>query len=421
MDTFPHPTAAEYQWQEQRAAQRFAETEQARSRIRRLQERTGVAVHDTFDQVRARAERLLALRRTPVTTAAAVSDPVQQHRIYQRVIGAASQSQSVGFLYRGARVAAAVARLVLVHHGRELPCGTGFLVSPELLLTNHHVLGDPETAEQVVAEFGAEVDGELRPRVPVRYPLDPGTFFVADRELDFALVHVHPDREGRPPGAVFGWNPLLRTQGKIVTGEPVNVIGHPRGRLKEIAIRDSHVLQQTEDFLQYSADTEPGSSGSPVCNDQWEVVALHHSAVPRRDAHGRRLRTDGTPLRPGDPDSVAAWIGNEGTRVSSILDFLARADLPRAQRDLLTGLGPGAGLDGRPPGRTGEPFWERESLPRPGRSGLRGNGGPDDVHLVFLHGRGTEGQNPARLRAAWTAALNSGLLAAGPQRETPGG
>ena len=30
----------------------------------------------------------------------------------------------------------------------------------------------------------------------------------------------------------------------------------------------------------YSTDTEAGSSGSPVFNDQWEVVALHHSVKP---------------------------------------------------------------------------------------------------------------------------------------------
>lgn len=415
MDTFPHRTAAEQQWQEQRAAQRFAETERARTRTRQLQERTGVPVHDTFDQLRARAERLAALLRAPAP-APAEPDPVRRHRIYQRVIGAANQAQSVGFLYRGARAAASVARLVHVHHGRELPCGTGFLVAPDLLLTNHHVLDSPEAAEQAVAEFAAEVDADLHPRTPVRHRLDPEGFFVADRELDFALVRVRPDAEGRPPGAVFGWNPLLRTQGKVVTGEPVNIVGHPRGRLKEIAIRGGRLLQQTEDFLQYSADTEPGSSGSPVYNDQWEVVALHHSAVPRRDAHGRRLRTDGTPLRPGDPDSAAAWLGNEGTRVSSILDFLAAADLPRAQRDLLASLGPGAGLppaDGRAAPKGPQPFWARERLPRSGRSGVRGSGGPDDVHLVFVHGRGMEGRDPARLRAAWTAALNSGLLAAG--------
>ena len=79
---------------------------------------------------------------------------------------------------------------------------------PELLLTNHHVLTAPETAEQVVAEFAAEVDADPAPR-PRALPPRPDTLFPADRELDFALVRVHPGPDGSPPGDVFGWNPLL--------------------------------------------------------------------------------------------------------------------------------------------------------------------------------------------------------------------
>ena len=29
--------------------------------------------------------------------------------------------------------------------------------------------------------------------------------------------------------------------------------------------------------LQYTTDTMPGSSGSPVFNDEWHVVAIHHA------------------------------------------------------------------------------------------------------------------------------------------------
>jgi V8-like Glu-specific endopeptidase len=32
--------------------------------------------------------------------------------------------------------------------------------------------------------------------------------------------------------------------------------------------------------VQYTTDTLPGSSGSPVFNDNWEVVALHHAGGP---------------------------------------------------------------------------------------------------------------------------------------------
>ncbi|TDQ51530.1 trypsin-like peptidase domain-containing protein [Actinorugispora endophytica] len=411
MSGIPDEVATERQWQTQRAAQRFEETEAGRARTREAQQRTGYAVHDTFDQVRARGERLIELREAPVEAVmdVALLGVADRQAVYERIIGASNDLQSVSFLARGLRAAAPVARIVLAENGRELPYGTGFLVSPELLLTNHHVLGDADLARRVLVEFGAEVDIDHRPRPTVRHRLDPAAFFVADRELDFALVRVLPGGDGRPPGTVFGWNPLLRTQGKVVTGESVNIVGHPMGRLKEITVRGNRVDQQTEDFLQYSADTERGSSGSPVFNDQWEVVALHHSAVPRRDARGRRLRVDGTPARHGDPDSALAWVGNEGTRVSSILGFLSTLEFTAAQRGLLAGMGPGAVA--APPDASG-PLRLRERSPRTRGASLPG-ADTDGVRLVFVHGRGQQGLAPAQLRDAWTAGLNTGLNAAG--------
>ena len=42
--------------------------------------------------------------------------------------------------------------------------------------------------------------------------------------------------------------------------------------------------------LQYTTDTQPGSSGSPVLNDEWKAVALHHSGgnLPK-NARGDRM------------------------------------------------------------------------------------------------------------------------------------
>ena len=62
-----------------------------------------------------------------------------------------------------------------------------------------------------------------------------------------------------------------------------------------------------DSFLHYETDTEPGSSGSPVFNDQWEVVALHHASVAAPD------------------HAELGSIMNEGIRVSTLV---------RAARDL---------------------------------------------------------------------------------------
>ena len=61
-------------------------------------------------------------------------------------------------------------------------------------------------------------------------------------------------------------------------------------------------------FIHYTTDTEPGSSGSPVINDQWQVIAIHHKAI-------RKPSSDGDEDRP-------VWLANEGVRVSAIFRML---------------------------------------------------------------------------------------------------
>ncbi|MFC5171975.1 trypsin-like serine peptidase [Streptomyces mutomycini] len=417
------------------AAERYRSTSAERQHIER-QLKAGVRFPDSPAAIAARAARLLDRQEVP--TAAAVEsvreEPLDAPAANERILGLSKELQAWSFLPRGARAARTVARISIRENGRELPAGTGFMVSPQLLMTNHHVLPDETAAQQCVVEFDAHVTIDNAPAVPVRMELDPGSFFVADERLDFALVLVQPLADGRRPGEVFGWNRLSAQLGKLVVGEPVNVIGHPMGRLKEITVRDNALLVRLDDFLQYRADTQQGNSGSPVYNDQWEVVALHHSGVPEKDAQGRTLRKDGAVWQPGDGDDAISWVANEGARTSSILRHLASLQpgaMPQLH-PLLSEMGPEAGLQGVPTAPRSLPG---VSLPGPdgastappareaavGHVGLRARetafGG--DRHLVFLHGRSQQEKDPQVLRRCWSAGLNHGLTCAGMQTVDP--
>ncbi len=84
-----------------------------------------------------------------------------------------------------------VARIVEMPQQGILPegFGTGFLVSPRLLLTNHHVLPTKAEAYGVGANFQHEYNtAGLQPGVI--FELDPDTFYVSDKQLDFALVGI---------------------------------------------------------------------------------------------------------------------------------------------------------------------------------------------------------------------------------------
>jgi len=313
------------------AERRFHESAAARASNAEQRRTNGTGLADTVERLQARVRRLEKAHQLPAGAAASATAESREVAL-QRLILASSSLQSWTFLPRGARAARSVARICETANGRDVPIGTGFLVAPDLLMTNNHVLPLEATAAEAVVELGVELDVDNRPQLPVQLGLDPGRLFVTDVDLDLSLVATTRTADGQQPGDVFGWCPLIPAEGKIVTGEALNVVGHPAGRPKEIAIRHNELLVVLPQFLHYSSDTQRGSSGSPVFNDQWEMVALHHAAVPDRDDRGRILRRDGRVWHPGDGQDAVRWIANEGARVSAIVDLLTRrgVDVPLA-------------------------------------------------------------------------------------------
>lgn len=260
----------------------------------------------------------------------------------ERHLGPTNDLHSIEFLERGLQAARAVVRVSVFGGARN---GTAVLVAPGVALTNHHVVPDRRTAlRTTIVTFDEE--RRIRPhRDRHDLELDPGRFFFTDPALDVTFVGVRdPDAPVRTSRALAecGWLPLFDELGKILLGHPVNLIQHPGGRQKHVVTQNS-VLVDVEDGAHatdhcwYTGDTEPGSSGSPVFNNRWEVVALHHRAVPRTDAQGAWLDTAGRVLT---PDDLAAgrgsidWIANEGARCSRIVGALrgARLTEPAAAR-----------------------------------------------------------------------------------------
>ncbi|GAA2875689.1 DNA/RNA non-specific endonuclease [Nonomuraea rubra] len=308
---------------EEVAARVTARSEQRRRTISLLAEPGGIARADEPVRVATRIDRLSHHYRDlpPVDPAAmTAADPAAvtaAAAVLERIIQT-DDLLPVGYLEGGAVAARAVGRVVVRDaRGRLAGYGTGSLVSPDLLLTNHHVLGDAGTAGRSSVEFDYQDGVDGRPLPLQGFSLDPGRFFFADRDLDFALVAVRA-----APGelARFGFNPLVASEGKVIIGDFVTIIQHPGGAKKQVALRENRIVDILESFLHYQTDTEPGSSGSPVFNDQWEIVALHHAGVraPEHDEYGGFI--------------------NEGIRVSKLLAFLHGRPFPPAQQAVLDRL-----------------------------------------------------------------------------------
>lgn len=213
------------------------------------------------------------------------------------------------FLTLGARAARAVAHIV--GDGGQTSLGSGFMVSPRLFLTNNHVLLDREAATAAWITFNFERGEKLAHIEPTIFGLDPNRFFhtVSWKDLDFTLVAVGSRVQGRGELADQGFCPLSDRPDKHAKGAAVNIVQHPNGWHKKIVLRENRIVSRLARVLHYEADTEGGSSGSPVFNDAWEVVALHHWGKPFLET------------RTVDGEEVAITV-NEGIRISRIVEDL---------------------------------------------------------------------------------------------------
>lgn len=206
---------------------------------------------------------------------------------------------------------------------------TGFLVSPRLLLTNQHVFGMAADCVDVIAQFQFE-RSELGINRGMFFKLAPQEFFVADEDLDFALVAVEAVNDGRQPLSQFGFVRMIEATPKAAIGDPAHIIQHPGGRSKGYAVSENRLMDILDTgFLHYETDTESGSSGSPVYSKYWELIALHHSAVPDF-SDGEYRKPDGSPWdRENDDLDDLKWIANEGARCSTVVAAI-RAQGPKS-------------------------------------------------------------------------------------------
>ncbi|MEY2883094.1 MAG: hypothetical protein RL490_818 [Pseudomonadota bacterium] len=338
----------------------------------RLALRVNNLIADVRGVARDRRPPASARLRALIETSAPITAAELDESLLQEVVVGARDFLSVEFLERGLVAAHAVGRVVLRSGGGQVARGTGFLVAEGVMLTNHHVLPSADIAAACAIEMDYEQNRFGSPRQPTLFALEPDRLYLAAEALDYALVAVAPLGSRNRSIAGYGWLPLNARLGKIaITPDDfLNIIQHPLGREKEIVLRENRVLDLKTgtdsggdaigSFIHYQGDTEKGSSGSPVFNDQWEVIALHHSGVPRRSAAGEWLNREGNVWdRASQPLAEIDWIANEGVRVSGLVAALSAASVDPAAAPLLQKVLAGVAPE---PGPLGTPD-PREALP----------------------------------------------------------
>lgn len=281
------------------------------------------------------AERAIKTGDIPLEMQEAMRPPGRLEPVgLERVLGT-SDFLGIAFLERGLQVARTVGRVsIRGRTGSPIGYGTGFMVGPRLLMTNNHVLTDAAQAGDSVVEFDYFVRADGSPSTIKVFNLQPEVFFKTDPDLDFSLVAVAEVGASGTPLSAQGWNQLVPDEGKAIIGQWVNIIQHPNGEPKQLVLRNNEIVDTPDRFLTYKTDTSPGSSGSPVYNDQWEVVALHHAGKPKRNANGDILNMQGQVWQRWMGEHQIQWESNEGARVSRIVAFVNALPLTASERAL---------------------------------------------------------------------------------------
>jgi len=253
-------------------------------------------------------------------------DPIMAQIGLERIING-NDLDSVNYLLKGVRASHAICRIQLNDANANLVgYASGFLIGPGVLITNHHVFGAAQDAANSIADFDYELDIDGHERQTAHFGFEPAKLFYTNDRLDYSIVAVAPvSRNAGRNLADWGWLPLNGEPGKGDPGEYLTIIQHPGGQTKQICVRENKLLKYFGDFVWYMTDTTSGSSGSPVFNRFWQVTALHHSGVPKKNAKGEILCIDGTVWNRMTDESQIDWIANEGARVSSIVADLKAA------------------------------------------------------------------------------------------------
>lgn len=221
-----------------------------------------------------------------------------------------------------------VGRIAVKRGNKNIAFATGFMVAENLMLTNWHVFKMIEDVADSEVQFFYELDILGNPGTPVSFRLRSENFYHSNKELDYCFVAVSPtDISGKESLSDIGYIFLDPSLGKLGNEEEeaLNIIHHPDGNYMQLSIRENLFVKITPTSIWYQTDTAPGSSGSPVFNDQWQVVALHHMGVGRKNEAGEYIDKEGKviPKIDGKIDaSKVVWDANEGIRISVILKDL---------------------------------------------------------------------------------------------------
>jgi hypothetical protein len=215
--------------------------------------------------------------------------------------------------------------------------GTGFLVAPDLVLTNEHVISAVRADEALVPHVDVRFDYKAQNGTVVApgvsFKLKPGAWLEdfsppsevdvltdqggqvpAADALDYALLRL----DGAPGEQTLGAapEPGAPTRGWVTTLAPAPAVDtylfalqHPLGKPLALAGDRVTAVNANGTRVRYRTNTEHGSSGAPCFDINWRLAALHHLGDPGFAPLHRADYNEGVPL-----DAILALLEQRGHR-----------------------------------------------------------------------------------------------------------
>ncbi len=230
-------------------------------------------------------------------------EPPPDKQNYEKVFGADS-FQTYEWYKVGEARCRAVARIGRVASQGH---GTGFLIkgselnknfgSDLVLITNAHVVSDDP---QVITKYGSLLPNEavitFEALGSKKYKALKLLWTSPPHELDTTVLQM--DQAVDKPDIY----PLAEVLPIVEPSARVYIIGHPAGGTLSFSLQDNALLAHKDPpgKVHYRTPTVGGSSGSPVFNRNWDLIALHHSGdtvMPKLDGTGTYQANEGIWIR----------------------------------------------------------------------------------------------------------------------------
>lgn len=256
------------------------------------------------------------------------AQPIENTRQLERIIKPTNPTLDITvFNEKLGKIAERICRIEYVNSSGKQIYGTGFLIGPDILLTNYHVMEDvinkQVLPESVKCRFdykklsdGTILSGNIfnlseqnwlvaqsnYSKLDLTDTLDP---LPEENELDFALLSLQEDIGNKPIGnnpepnaAKRGWIQLSDINYPFEVDSGIIIIQHPQGEPLKLTIDTQSLIlvNANKTRVRYRTNTEQGSSGSPCFNMNLDLVALHHSGDPNFSQFHHPTYNQGIPV-----------------------------------------------------------------------------------------------------------------------------